>query len=281
MPIKVTLIRENKKNINEMVEMLTPEIIAAIAAGLGVAVPVVKSMIKKEPRADDEFNKIMSTPMASDKNLASVRKGIDAKVKKASKIPKSTKKAMDRLQKLKAERGLNEQLLKESIVADVINFVTQNPVLLGLGAVALTTLVSKIKSVVSSSKEISYQEMQNMFKQAGIPSGEQLRLEKELRRVRAEAEYKRLRAEYEASQQQPDLDPSRAIPQNPEPEETGISIPIDPSDLKTYVGIMNRVSRGESSMNNPKLQKLIDKYGKENLDKAAKGMLYEIFKRFI
>lgn len=281
MPIKVTLLRENKKNINEMVEMLTPEVIAAIAAGLGVAVPVVKSMIKKEPRADDEFKRIITKPMDSDKDLAGVRKGIDTKIKKASKIPKSTKKAKDRLRQLKSERGLNEQLLKESIVADVINFVTQNPVLLGLGAVALTTLVSKIKSFVSSPEEISYREMQEMFRQAGIPSGEELRLEKELNRMRAEAEYKRLRAEYEASQQQPDLDPSKALPRNPDPEETGISIPIDPEDLKKYVNIVNRVSRGEGGMDNAKLQKLINKYGKENLDKAAEGMLYEIFKRFI
>ena len=280
MPIKVTILKENKNNINEMVEMLTPEIIAAIAAGLGVAVPVVKSMISREPRADDEFNKLMSEPMSTDKDLARVRKSIDARAKKAAKIPKSTKKALDRLAQLKAERGLNEQLLKESIVADVVSFITQNPVLLGLGAVALTTLVSKIKSFVSSPKEISYQEMEEIFRQAGIPSGEQLRLEQELRRMRAEAEFKRRRAEYEA-RQQPELDSSRAIPMSPEPEETGISIPIDPNDLKIYVNIMNRVSRGESSINNPKLQKLINQYGKENLDKAAEGMLYEMFKRYL
>ena len=281
MPIKVTILKENKNNINEMMEMLTPEIIAAIAAGLGVAIPVVKSMMSREPRADDEFNRLMSKPMASDKDLANVRKSIAKKQKKAAKIPKSTKKALDRLTQLKAERGLNEQLLKESIVADVISFITQNPVLLGLGAVALTTLVSKIKSFVSSPKEISYQEMQKMFKEAGIPSGEQLRLEQELRRMRAEAEFKRRRAEYEARQQQPDLDPSKALSQNPDSGETGLSIPIEPEDLKVYVNIMNRVLRGEGGMDNPKLQKLINKYGKENLDKAAGNMLYEVFKRYL
>ena len=283
MPIKVKILNENKnkEKINEMMEMLTPEILAAIASGLGVAVPVVKSMMKKEPRADDEFNRIMAKPMSTEKDLASVRKSIARKQKKAAKIPKSTKKAMDRLAKMKAERGLNEQLLKESIIADVVNFVSQNPVLLGLGAVALGTLVSKIKNMMSSNKELSYSEMQKIFANAGIPSGEQLRLEKELRRMRAEAEYKRLRGEYEARQNQPEPDPSRAIPQQPEPAETGISIPIDPDDLETYVNIMNRVSRGEGTMQNSKLQKLIDKYGKENLDKAAEGMLYEMFKRFM
>ncbi len=261
MPIKITIIRENKENINEMVEMLTPEIIAAIAAGLGVAIPVVNSMVGKESSADDEFKKIMSKGMTFDKDLNRVRKSINSKVKKS-------------------KSGLSEQLLKESIVADVVSFITQNPVLLGLGAVALTTLVSKIKSVFDSPEEISYQEMQNIFREAGIPSGEQLRLEKELRKMKAKAEYKQRRAEYEKSQQ-PDLDPSRALPQNPEPEGTGVSIIIEPKDLEIYVNIMNRVSRGEGGMDNAKLQKLIDRYGKENLDKAAEGMLYEMFKRYL
>ena len=281
MPIKVKILNENKEKINEMMEMLTPEILAAIASGLGVAVPVVKSMMKKEPRADDEFNRIMAKPMSTEKDLSSVRKSIARKQKKAAKIPKSTKKAMDRLAKMKAERGLNEQLLKESIVADVVNFVAQNPVLLGLGAVALGTLVSKIKNMMSSNKELSYSEMQKIFADAGVPTGEQLRLEKELSNMKARAKFKKLKAEYEAKKQQSEFDPSRALPQNPESGETGLSIPIDSKDLKMYVDIMNRVSRGEGGMENVKLQKLIDKYGKENLDKAAEGMLYEMFKRFM
>lgn len=280
MPIKVRILNENKQ-INEMVELLTPEILAAIAGGLGVAVPVVKSMFRKEPQADDEFKKILSTKLTMNKDLDRVRKSIAKKDKKAGKISKSRSNAIDKLAKMKAERGLNEGLLNESIVADVINFVAQNPVLLGIGAVALGTLVSKIKNMMSSSKEISYSEMQKIFADAGIPSGEQLRLEKELRRMRAEAEYKRLRGEYEARQKQPEFDTSRALPQNPESGETGISIPIDPDDLGTYVNIMNRVSRGEGTMQNSKLEKLINKYGKENLEKAAEGMLYETFKRFI
>lgn len=279
MPIKVKILNENKQ-INEMVELLTPEILAAIAGGLGVTVSVVKSMFEKEPQADDEFKRILVKKSTMDKDLDKVRSSIAKKEKKTAKIPKSRSDAMDKLAKMKAERGLNEGLLNESIIADVVNFVAQNPILLGIGAIALGTLVSKIKNMMSSNEELSYSEMQEIFADAGIPSGEQLRLEKELRRMRAEAEYKRLRGEYE-ERQQTEPDPSRAIPQQPEPAETGISIPIDPDDLETYVNIMNRVSRGEGTMQNSKLQKLIDKYGKENLDKAAEGMLYEMFKRFI
>ena len=92
-----------------------------------------------------------------------------------------------------------------------------------------------------------------------------------------EEELKRMKAERAAaqSQQAPDLD-LQGIPMRDYPE---VSIPEE--DLKRYVDIMNRVSRGEGRMSNPRLQKLIAQYGEENLKSAAAGMLYEIFKRFL
>lgn len=271
MTIKVKILKENK----QISESIDPGMIMAIATALGVSVPIVRSML--DPRSKAE------------KDLDNARSYIDSKIKKANKGSEKRKKEAqlkakgynDKLADLKKERGLQEGLLNESAAMDILNFIAQNPVLLGIGTVAIGTIVSKIKNMMSSDKEISYSEMQKMFADAGVPSGEQLRLEKELKRMKAKAEYERLRGEYKASQNQPEFDPSTAIPRQSEPEETGLAIPIPDEDLKTYVDIINRVSRGEGTTSNPKLQKLINKYGKENLERAAEGMLYEMFKRYI
>lgn len=265
MSIKVALLRENTKNINEMAELPSPDIIAAIAAGLGVAIPIVKSMFGKDSQPNDEFNKIMSKNLSSEKDLNDVRASIQAKQKKAAKI------------------GLSEQLVNESVIADVVNIISQNPILFGMGAVALTAFVSKIKSALSSPRDIDYQEFQRIMKDAGIPSGEQLKLEKEIRRKKAEAEFKKRRAEYDKKQASKEIEPALGLPMNTpiEPVGTGISVVIPEKALKKYVDIMNRINKGESTEKNTMLQKLISMYGKENLDRSSKGMLYEIFKRFM
>jgi hypothetical protein len=152
-----------------------------------------------------------------------------------------------------------------------------------MGAVALTAFVSKIKSALSSPRDIDYQEFQRIMKDAGIPSGEQLKLEKEIRRKTAEAEFKKRRAEYDKKQASKEIEPALGLPMNTpnEPVGTGISVVIPEKALKKYVDIMNRINKGESTEKNTMLQKLISMYGKENLDRSSKGMLYEIFKRFM
>lgn len=77
-----------------------------------------------------------------------------------------------------------------------------------------------------------------------------------------------------------DVDSAGALPLKGDPVPSQ-EVPIDQEDLERYVKIMNRVSRGEGSMENPALKKLIGKYGKARLDDAAKDMLYEVFKRFM